>query len=188
VVGDVSDKGVPAALVMALTYSLLRAEAFRGGSPGDVLRAVNHLLLDMNQSGMFVTILYGVLDRASGCFTYARAGHPYPLLLDARGQTVVLPERTGQIIGLLEEPMIDEGKLILPEGGVLCLYTDGLSEAEVGPNGDQFAQEGIAAALSSAMDAPAQDLCNLLWNKTQEAGPGNQKDDFTVVIVKRPAG
>jgi phosphoserine phosphatase RsbU/P len=188
VVGDVSDKGVPAALVMALTYSLLRAEAFRGGSPGDVLRAVNRLLLGMNQSGMFVTILYGVLDRTSGCFTYARAGHPYPLLMEPSGQAVDLPQHTGQIIGLLPEPLIDEGQLTLPEGGVLCLYTDGLSEAPVGPNGDEFEREGVVTALSSAMDAPAQDLCNLLWDKVHEAGPGIQKDDFTVVIIKRLEG
>jgi phosphoserine phosphatase RsbU/P len=187
VIGDVSDKGIPAALVMALTYSLLRAEAFRGGSPGDVLRAVNRLLLDINQTGMFVTLLYGILDYVSGSFSYARAGHPYPLLLDAGGKRVELPAQTGQAIGLLDAPLIDEGRLVLPDGGVLCLFTDGLSEAPAGPQGEQFESEGVAEALSGWQGAPAQELCRRLWHKVQEVGPGDQGDDFTVVIVQKRA-
>ena len=80
VVGDVCDKGVPAALFMMLTYSLMRAEAPRALAPGEALLAVNRHLLDLNPSGMFVTLLYGVLDAVTGRLTYARAGHPPPLL------------------------------------------------------------------------------------------------------------
>ena len=83
VVGDVSDHGVPAAIFMALTYSLLRAEAFRASSPGEALQAVNRQLLDMNPSGMFVTVLYGVLNRTTHDFQFARAGHDLPLILNA---------------------------------------------------------------------------------------------------------
>lgn len=184
VVGDVSDKGVPAALIMALTYSLLRAEAFRGGTPGDVLRAINRQLLDLNKLGMFVTMVYGVLDGETGRLTYARAGHPYPLLLDAGGQVVEQPRKTGQVIGLLDHPAIDEGCLELSGGGLLCLFTDGLSEAEVGAGGDQLEREGIAEALAAWRGASAKELCQRLWQKVQEA-PGEQKDDFTVVMVRK---
>ena len=82
VVGDVSDKGVPAALFMALTYSLIRAEAVRTESPVQAFRKVNHHLLQMNSSSMFVTLVYGILDCSSGDFHFARAAHPSPFLLD----------------------------------------------------------------------------------------------------------
>jgi sigma-B regulation protein RsbU (phosphoserine phosphatase) len=84
-VGDVSDKGVPAALFMALTFSLIHTEARRSSSPRDVLSTVNQYLLSMNESGMFVTVLYGILDRLTREFWYARAGHDQPIVLDADG-------------------------------------------------------------------------------------------------------
>jgi serine phosphatase RsbU (regulator of sigma subunit) len=82
-VGDVSGHGVPAALFMAMTFSLLRAEASQGRSPWEALQAVNRHLLDLNDEGMFVTVLYGVLNAATGEFHYARAGHDLPLVMDA---------------------------------------------------------------------------------------------------------
>jgi phosphoserine phosphatase RsbU/P len=185
VIGDVSDKGVPASLVMALTYSLMRAEAFRGGTPGDVLRSVNQLMMGMNNMGMFVTLLFAVLDLPSGCLTYARAGHPYPLILDASGQVIEIPRRTGQAVGLLDNPIIDEGTVDLPEGGMLCMFSDGLSEARVGPDHEQFEREGVAAALSQWGSAGAQEICQRLWRIVQEAEHGVQQDDFTVMIVKK---
>ena len=94
-VGDVSDKGVPAAIFMALTRSLLRAEATRVVSPRRALERVNQLLLDMNDEGMFVTLLYGILDAQQGTFAYSRAGHELPLLFDPDGQRARGRERAG---------------------------------------------------------------------------------------------
>ena len=99
VVGDVSDKGVPAALFMALTYSAIRMEALRTGSPVQVLRNVNRHLLQMNSAGMFVTLVYGILDWTSGDFHFARAGHPSPYLLDGKGRIVEVPVSSGQPLG-----------------------------------------------------------------------------------------
>ena len=108
VVGDVCDKGVPAALFMMLTYSLMRAEAPRAGSPGEALLAVNRQLLDLNPSGMFVTLLYGMLDARTCRFVYARAGHPPPLLLDGACRPVAVPMGVGQPLGLFDVPALDE--------------------------------------------------------------------------------
>jgi phosphoserine phosphatase RsbU/P len=185
VVGDVSDKGVPAALVMSLTYSLLRAEAFRGGTPGQVLRAVNRLMLDMNNLGMFVTVLYGVLDSTTSSFTYARAGHPYPVLLSPGGQLLPILESTGQPIGLLDAPAIDEGSFSLEEDSTLCLFTDALSEAQVGTRGEQLEREGVARALSGWRHEKAQEICERMWQMIRLPDPDHQPDDFTVVIVKK---
>ena len=104
VTGDVSDHGVPAAIIMALTYSLLRAEAFRAASPAEALQAVNRQLLDMNASGMFVTVLYGVLNRATRDFQFARAGHDLPLILNARREALDLVAGKGQTAGSVSKP------------------------------------------------------------------------------------
>ena len=91
VMADVSDKGIPAALGMALTRSLLRAEASRRGKPAAVLRSVNLHLLEISDSEMFVTVLYGKLNRRTREFTYVRAGHELPILLNAAGEFMKIP-------------------------------------------------------------------------------------------------
>jgi sigma-B regulation protein RsbU (phosphoserine phosphatase) len=99
VIGDVAGKGVPAALFMALTRSLLRAEARPGAAPESALQRVNHHLLGMNAKGLFVTVLYGILQRETGEFLYARAGHEPPILWDDQG--TVLPVERERVLGLL---------------------------------------------------------------------------------------
>ena len=135
VTGDVSDHGVPAAIFMALTYSLLRAEAFRAASPGEALRAVNRQLLDMNASSMFVTVLYGILNRATRDFQFARAGHDLPLILNARREALDLVAGKGQLLGLFPNPLIDEQSLTLPADSLVVMYTDGVTEA-MDPTGE----------------------------------------------------
>ena len=119
VVGDVSGKGVPAALYMALTYSFLRAEASRGKPPAEVLQAVNKHLLDREIDGMYVTILYGVLNLDSGDFTYVRAGHPYPLILNLEGEQIEVSACTSQLIGFFDEPLLEERSVQLDAGPIL---------------------------------------------------------------------
>src|SRR6185369_6950135 len=102
VIGDVSGKGVPAALFMALTSNLLRAEARRASSVGDALRHVHQQLLEINDAGMFVSLLYGVLNGTTREFRYGRAGHELPLLYDARGELVALPYTDGQPLGAMD--------------------------------------------------------------------------------------
>jgi sigma-B regulation protein RsbU (phosphoserine phosphatase) len=86
-IGDVSDKGVPSAIFMAMTRSLVRAESRRSLVPSEVLRAVKGHLLDLNEAGMFVTVLYGVLHHPSRRFSYVRAGHTLPVLCNSSGLT-----------------------------------------------------------------------------------------------------
>src|SRR5262249_8822693 len=108
VVADVCGKGVPAAFVMALTRGLIRAEAGRASSPAQALQSVNQHLLDMVGSCLFVTVLYGVLDRAGGTFTYARAGHDLPVVFDAEGAAMALDRADGLPLGLLDNPALDQ--------------------------------------------------------------------------------
>jgi sigma-B regulation protein RsbU (phosphoserine phosphatase) len=124
-IGDVSGHGVPAALFMALTVTLLPAEACRDCSPSEVLRAVNHQLLNVNSEGLFVTVLYGVLDRTTGEFTYARAGHESPIHCLATGELIVPDLGPGQLLGFWGDVRLSEQSISLAPGSTLMLYTDG---------------------------------------------------------------
>ena len=185
VVGDVSDKGVPAALFMALTYSAIRLEAVRSGSPVQVLRNVNRHLLQMNSAGMFVTLVYGILDTTSGNFHFARAGHPSPYLLDGKGQVVEVPVSSGQPLGLFANLPIDEQSISLPVGGSLLLYSDGVSETK-DIHGIDFAPDSLYRSMRANRTRPAKLICNHLWQDVQTHGQGlPQQDDFTTLVVKR---
>jgi sigma-B regulation protein RsbU (phosphoserine phosphatase) len=184
-VGDVSDKGVPAAIFMALTFSLISAEASRTSSPADVLRNVNEYLLTMNASDMFVTLLYGILDCKTGNFNYARAGHLIPIIIDYEGNSVEVPVTSGQALGLFDPPLIDEQIVTIPRGGLALLISDGLSEAS-DEQGNEFGYDRLKKALSEHQDRPAQGICEQLWEAIQtHTGSSHLQDDFTALIIKR---
>ena len=185
VVADVSDKGMPAAIFMGLTRSLVRAEASRGVFPGEVLRRVNQHLVDMNASSSFVTVLYGILHAGTGEFLFARAGHELPLLLDDGGQPIAVPHAPGQLLGLLPEVAVDVQTVTIPHGGRLLLYTDGVTDA-TGPDEQPFGLEHLQAVASQSPTTTAQSLCDELWHTVSEyQRSAPQFDDFTLVVVER---
>jgi len=184
VVGDVSDKGIPSALFMALSYSLVRAEAHRDASPGETLLAVNHLLLEMNPTDMFVTVLYGVLDCKRRELDFARAGHTLPIILDSHGNPVELASNLGQSLGLIDEPRLDEQRVTLPKSGMALIFSDGLTEA-TNPSGEDFSGKRLLNALHGMLHLSAQSLCESLWHEAMAfCQPMPQQDDFTLVCFK----
>src|SRR4051794_20356959 len=183
VIADVCGKGLPAALLMALTRSLLRAEASRDSSCSDVLRSVNRHLLDMNDSRTFVTMLYGVLHRRTREFVYVRAGHELPLVVGPDGAMIVPVMGLGQPLGILPQPALDLQTVVIPSGGVLLLYTDGVTEA-VDPDGNFFETERLYATARQAAGCTAQVFCDRLLDAvTAHRGPAAQADDVTLVAV-----
>jgi len=183
VIGDVCDKGVPSALYMALTRSLLRAEALRNETPANTLQRVNSLLLDMSTSSLFVTVLYGVLDLSSRHFTYARAGHELPILCRAGGSLPSITHADGGLIGLFPEIQVDEGSIELLPGDVLLLFSDGASDAS-NPLEQMFGHERLAQALQTCIGGHAQAVCDHLLAAIlahQQNAP--QFDDITLVII-----
>jgi len=185
-VGDVAGKSVPGALGMTMTCSLVQAEAHRASSSGATLQAVNRLLLELDVTRFFVTLLYGVLDCSTGEFSYARAGHPIPIVLDERGLPVEVPTGLGQALGLFEDVRLDEQRLTLPPGGMLLVYTDGLSEAVDAQERD-FSLELLQAAISTAWPAGAQAVCDRAWQTVQAfTGALPQQDDFLILAIGRP--
>jgi sigma-B regulation protein RsbU (phosphoserine phosphatase) len=185
VIGDVSGKGMPAALFMALVSSLLRAEAQRSDTtPEQALRIVNHHLLSRDAHSMFVTVLYGVLCRETREFAFVRAGHEMPLLLAAGGALLTPEMGRGHVLGLFPHPMFDMQTVQLPPGGTLLLYTDGVNEA-MDAHSQLFGFERIVATVRGARAASAQELCDqLLEAVTVYRGQAAQADDITLVAVR----
>ncbi len=134
---------------------------------------------------MFVTLVYGILDCCSGNFHFARAAHPVPYLLDGRGQKVAVPISHAQPLGLFDTPPIDEQSIHLSPGGVILLYSDGVTET-VNPKGDEFGLESLNHTMRVNRRLPPQDLCDKLWqNVKSHGGDAAQQDDFTTVVIKR---
>ena len=184
VIGDVCDKGMPAALLMALSYSSVRMEALRNQNPGDTLRAVNRHLLQIECSDMFVTLIYGILDCKTLKFDYARAGHPIPLLLDKTHQAIPISSNLGQAIGIFEPFVLDEGYISLPESGSMLLYSDGLSETIEDQPGSPDLSE-MCASIVCTKKMTAQACCEGIWRTVGgSAAESLIKDDFTLVLVK----
>ncbi|GAP15665.1 serine phosphatase RsbU, regulator of sigma subunit [Longilinea arvoryzae] len=185
VIGDVSDKGLPAALFMALTFSLVRAETGKNQNQHAILRNVNRYLRNMNAGGMFVTLLYCVLNFQSGLLEYSRAGHFPPIVLDPGGEFIALPVQNGQSLGIFEEIQIDQQMVQLPEGGLALLYSDGLTEA-LNPDGQEFGLAAVKQSLISSRRERGNVICERLWNAVQaHSGEKPHQDDFTTIVIKR---
>ena len=184
IIGDVADKGVPSAIFMAQTHALLYAMAKRESTPAQVLREVNELLLRIGESSLFVTVLYGVLDRTTNEFAYARAGHELPIIINADGETEIAPYEQGQLMGILDDLVLDEQIISCPPGGTILLYTDGVIDARHS-NGESFGMEHLLDVTRKIHPRSAQDQCDQLWQilcdfQSKDA----QEDDVTIVVVK----
>jgi phosphoserine phosphatase RsbU/P len=184
VIGDVSDKGIPAALFMSLVYSQMRSEARRHRTPGAVLGAVNRSLMEFNVARMYVTLIYGVFDCPTGEFSFARAGHPLPIVLDQNCQPLTLQDAVGQPLSMLVKPQFDQQTITLPPGGALLLFTDGVTEAS-DLQDNLYESEGFLDDLRQFIDRPAQEVCEYLYERVVEhSGAGPQQDDVTLLCIK----
>ncbi len=184
VIGDVTDKGVPAALVMAATRSVLRASAQRLVEPSEVLERVNeHLCPDM-PAKMFVTCLYGVLEPASGRFRFANAGHDLPYVKTAGG-SVELRAR-GMPLGLMVGMAYEQKETVLEPGDSLLLHSDGIVEAH-DPQGRMYGFPRLKEVVGT-QPGGGELIDFVLRDLAEHIGPGvEQEDDITMVTVQRAA-
>lgn len=185
VVGDVTDKGVPAALVMARTHSILRAEAPRLVDPGRVLARANELLVPEMPARMFVTCLYGVLEPATGRFRFANAGHNLPYVRTADG--VIELRATGLPLGLMPDVTYDEVEGIVGPGESMLLYSDGLVEQH-GPGREMYGFDRLREAM--ATDGAGSEMLDRLLDGLHAftGAAWEQEDDITLVALRRSAG
>ena len=184
-VGDVTDKGVPAALVMARTHSILRAEASRSDSPGEILARANALLVPEMPARMFVTCLFAILDPETGRIVMANAGHNLPYIRTDDG--VVELRATGMPLGLMADIHYEETEGVIAQGSNVLLYSDGLVEAH-DPSSAMFGFPRLREAMTID-DAGSELLDRLLDDLHRFTGPDwEQEDDITLVTLRRPSG
>jgi serine phosphatase RsbU (regulator of sigma subunit)/anti-sigma regulatory factor (Ser/Thr protein kinase) len=184
VVGDVTDKGVPAAMVMATTHSILRSDAPRLVDPGAVLSRANELLCAEMPPKMFVTCLYAVLDPATGHLRFANAGHNLPCIHTADG--IVEPRATGMPLGLMPGLTYEEQEVTIAPDSAMLLYSDGLVEAH-SPDGELYGFPRLRGLMGRT--APDADVVStVLDDLATFTGPGwEQEDDITLVSIARVA-
>ncbi len=179
-IADVSGKGVPAALMMAVTCSVLRAVASSGVSPGVLLERVNALLCPQMPRSMFVTCLYGLLDPGRGIFRFANAGHNLPVQINRDGVQEL--RATGMPLGLLPGMTYAENEAHLLPGSGLLLYTDGIVEAH-NPRGEIFGFPYLRACLRE-VNRQAGVVPHLLFRLAEFTGPSwEQEDDITFLSL-----
>jgi sigma-B regulation protein RsbU (phosphoserine phosphatase) len=191
IIADVSDKGVPAALFMALSRTTLRNIALRGRPPAEVVAWANRFIQEDSQSDMFLTAFYAELNAENGRLTYANAGHDPPLIWrKATGQFQALPA-TCPLLGVIQELNVSVATVDLEPGDVLILYTDGVTEA-IDEDYHEFGQARIEDTVTSLLaerpDASAQEIKEALADAVSRfAGSMVQYDDLTLLIIKRAA-
>jgi phosphoserine phosphatase RsbU/P len=181
-IGDVSGKGVPAALIMTATRALLKSQALRGATPAECLTTINAHLCAENISSMFISLFYGQLDLSNGEFRYATGGHQMPFHLGRHGMTRL--ERTnGMVVGVLASGAYDEGCLTLGEGDRLFLYTDGIDEAFDKKN-TEYSEERLERLLLRHDHSDVTQLVSaVMHDVVTHAGERAQSDDMTILAL-----
>lgn len=184
VIGDVSGKGVGAALFMAITRTILRATALRGLAPADCVREVNRVLYPESMPQMFVTLVYGVLDRASGAVSLCNAGHNKPYLVRAGGAVEVVDGARGIAVCLTRDFAYAPTDLALEPGDNLVLYTDGVTEA-AGPDRHQFEDERLEGCLGQAGgELPSEVIRDVLRSVEDFTAGAPPADDVTLLVLQ----
>ena len=181
VIADVSDKGAPAALYMAMVRSLLRAQAAPAGGPAAALAALNQALRAQCSADMFVSVFYAELEPAARRLAWANAGHNPPLLRRATGAVAALP-RGGRVLGVSPEAVTRAGVLDLAPGEALVLYTDGVTEAEDAARA-LFGQARLETAVANAPADAAGLLARVLAEVSAFTGAAPQSDDLTLLVL-----
>ena len=184
-IADVSDKGVPAALFMMSSRTLLKGAAIGSTEPSAALREVNNMLCEKNESMMFVTLLYGIYDPASGEFTYANAGHNSPVILHTDKSCSMLPLTDGVAIGVMPGLEYQQKTITLPPGDTLTLYTDGVTEA-MNEDKEELGEERFFDILKGASSGEPEAITRAIFDGIKAfAGDAPQSDDITCLTIHR---
>jgi sigma-B regulation protein RsbU (phosphoserine phosphatase) len=185
-IGDVTGKGVPAALFMAVSRTLLRATAARGSSPAECLASVNDTLCAEEVGGMFVTCFYGVLDTRTGCTQICNAGHNPPYILRGNGSVEPTPQVGGFMLGMFADAIYEATTVDLDPGDSLVLYTDGVTEA-VNAAEEPYEEERLEATLrrlaATGATVTEQIVGGVMADVEQFSSGVPQADDITVLAL-----
>jgi phosphoserine phosphatase RsbU/P len=185
VIADVSDKGMPAALYMTVTRTLIRSDARNTLSPGALLERVNNMLVVDAQNGMYVTVVYAILDLETGVLTYASAGHNQPLRIQSSNGAVHRLHKGGMAMAVLEDNRYQDYRLAIEPGDALIFYTDGVTE-QFSPDGEIYGEERLLELLKSQNgQSIATILDNLHLSLIGFRGGDPPSDDVTLLALRR---
>jgi len=187
VIGDVSGKGIPAAILMAAAHTTMRAAALQDVSPDQCLARANRLLCESTSPNMFVSIFFGVLNTETGEFLYSNGGHNPPLIIREKGKVRQLPWIPGMVLGVVKDVEYNIGKAFVEPGDSLLLYTDGLTEA-MDRNQKMFGMKRVMESLSPGNGSSPRMLVDRLVGKVRDFTRGaEQNDDVTLLVLKYTA-
>lgn len=188
VMADVSGKGVPAALFMMISKTLLKSAAQNGSSPKAVLETVNHQLCENNDAEMFVTVWLGILEISTGKMKCANAGHEYPAIMRKGGEFELFKDKHGFVLAGMDGVRYREYELELNAGDRLFVYTDGVPEATDAAN-TLYGTERMIAALNRAKNGSCRQLLEALHRDVDSfVGQADQFDDITMLCVEYKTG
>ena len=184
VIGDVSGKGIPAALFMALTKTQIKASSSRRRTPGDVLYRANNDLCHENESGMFCTLFYGIMNMETGEVTYANAGHNPPYIINKNSEPVQIESTGGIALGVMEEMEFESATFTASKGDSIFLYTDGVNEA-MNEADEEYSYERLEDYLKENSTGSITDMVNRNLESVKDfAGTAPQSDDITVLALR----
>jgi sigma-B regulation protein RsbU (phosphoserine phosphatase) len=184
IIGDVSGKGIAAALLMAVCKTLLKATAYKGMPADDVLAEVNKILVDESPSNMFITVFYGVLDTRNGAFEYSNGGHNSPYLISTEGAIRQVNNVGGLLIGAMKDSLYESNIIMLKPGDSLFFYTDGVTEA-FNENDEEFHESRLEETLKNKNSLNATELVHQVFENVQSfTDDAEQSDDITCMVLK----
>jgi sigma-B regulation protein RsbU (phosphoserine phosphatase) len=186
-IGDVSGKGMPAALLMANAQASLRRYSESTYSPKEIIYRINNSICPICQyieEHRFITLFYGVLDHEDKRLTYSNAGHNYPLVFRQGGNICVELESTGLPCGIMENAPYDESQVKLETGDIALFYTDGITEA-MNSFGEMFGEERLRKVVSENSQLDSVNLTARIHRELMAfAGGAPQFDDLTIIVLK----
>ena len=182
---DVSGKGVPAAIFMAVSRTLIKATGMRGMSSSECMRVVNDVLCGESLDSMFVTVFYGIYDMETGNIDYTNAGHNPPYILRADGSVEVVKSDRNLVLGAIDGISYKGNTTKLQSGDALVMFTDGVTEAE-DINHGQYGEARLEAELSALRGAGSQQIVETINAKVKDfAGEADQSDDVTLMVIRK---
>jgi sigma-B regulation protein RsbU (phosphoserine phosphatase) len=184
ILADISGKGVPAALLMALSNTIIRVLSRWTRKPIEILQASNAIFIEDAGTTSFMTMFYGMLNIANSQLQYVNAGHNPPILYRSTG-SIELLDSNGPVIGLMDNAQYEQKKVELYTGDVLVIYSDGVTEA-MNPDGIMFSEEKLQNIIRVHHQKSAKDLIQIILQEIQRFVNGEpQSDDITIMILKK---
>lgn len=189
VIADVSGKGIAAALLMAFVRPVLRSTLDRSADPVLALERTNRILVEERRTGLFVTVLCGVLELDTGIFTFANAGHEMPLLASPNGAEPRWVEGGGPLVGLFDHLGLTAERLEIRPGERLVLFTDGITDA-ASPSGERFGQDRLRRVIGeSCLTGGAVDTCRaVIQGVLAFQADAHPADDLALLVLRRLPG